>query len=82
MEHRVKIKIKGVYSKTKKLDSGQTRTYFHDQATGAALPEDPTAAEFHIKLQQLRTLSHGPRPPSASSAIWSKSIASRCRIES
>lgn len=58
----MKITVKGVYRKTKELQSGEIRHYYYHRATGARLPDDPRSPEFHERIRQLNSRPVGIAP--------------------
>lgn len=54
----MKIRIKGVYSKSYRAADGKMRTYHYHRSSGARLPDDPTSPEFLLKV---RELDRGPQ---------------------
>lgn len=64
----MKIRIKGIYSKKKRLASGRIVEYFYDRATGARLPDDPSSAAFLLAVEKLRRTKSKPIPHARSFA--------------
>lgn len=64
----MKIRIKGIYSKKKRLASGQIAQYFYDRTTGARLPDDRSSASFHLAVERLRRTKAKPVPHARSFA--------------
>ena len=54
----MKVRIKGVYSKSYRSADGKTQTYYYHRSSGARLPDDPTSVEFLLKV---RDLDRGPQ---------------------
>ena len=49
------IKLHGVNVITRRLATGERRTYYYHRKTGSRLPDDPAAPEFIAKLQELNS---------------------------
>ncbi len=56
----MKIRIKGIYQKTKTLANGQVATYTYHRRTNTRLSANPESPEF---LRQVLALDAGPEKP-------------------
>lgn len=58
----MKVRLKGIYAKTKKLTLGQVRTYYYDRHTGKRLPDDPGSSDFLLAVERARRAQGIPVP--------------------